>query len=140
MRRYRGAAPLYRAVVHDVGLRAPGRLCVEHHLTQTAGSVRRVSPLGVLACLGGVKLKDLSRAKWSYVTRRVADRCGCHVGRVSADPRSGDLVVARVLELGAHDGLEDNHGRRVRLYPGDLVVGAYGNRYATDFYEGYVAA
>jgi hypothetical protein len=43
-----------------------------------------------------------------------------------------------VASLGAHEYLEDPHGRRMRLYPGDLVVGAYGNRYATDFYEGYL--
>jgi len=47
-------------------------------------------------------------------------------------------VVARVAELGAHEHLEDPHGRRMRLYPGDVLVGAYGNRYATDFYEGYL--
>jgi hypothetical protein len=53
-------------------------------------------------------------------------------------PVQSDLVVARVVALGQHRALEDRHGRRVRLYPGDLVVGAVGNRYATDFYEGYV--
>jgi hypothetical protein len=50
----------------------------------------------------------------------------------------GDLIVAKVDRLGVHRHVEDPHGRRVRLYPGDLVAGAYGNRYATDFYEGYV--
>jgi len=47
-------------------------------------------------------------------------------------------VVARVANLGAHEHLEDPHGRRMRMYPGDVLVGAYGNRYATDFYEGYL--
>jgi hypothetical protein len=43
-----------------------------------------------------------------------------------------------VIRIGAHEFLEDPQGRRARLYPGDVVVGAYGNRYATDFYEGYL--
>ncbi|WP_255918414.1 DUF1611 domain-containing protein [Streptomyces humicola] len=47
-------------------------------------------------------------------------------------------MVATVVKVGAHDHLEDVHGRRVRLYPDDIVVGAYGNRYATDFFEGYL--
>jgi hypothetical protein len=60
------------------------------------------------------------------------------VGPVARDPLSGDLVVSRVVRLGVHDHVEDRVGRRMRLFPGDLVVGAYGNRYATDLYEGYV--
>jgi hypothetical protein len=82
-------------------------------------------------------MRDLSVAKWSYVTRRIADRSGCRLGQI-APPALGDLVVATVSGLGAHEGLEDVHGRRVRLHVGDLIVGAYGNRYASDFYEGYV--
>jgi hypothetical protein len=77
-------------------------------------------------------------AKWSYVTRGVVDRGAVGLGGVDREPRLGDLVVARVVSVGAHDHLENVHGRRVRLYPGDVVVGALGNRYATDFYEGYL--
>jgi hypothetical protein len=62
------------------------------------------------------------------------------IGPHDGPARAGDLVVAKAVHLGAHDHAEDRQGRRVRLYPGDLVVGAYGNRYATDFYEGYVPA
>ena len=55
-------------------------------------------------------------------------------------PRLGDFVVAKVAKLGAHEYLENPLGRRMRMYPGDLVVGAWGNRDATDFYEGYLPA
>jgi hypothetical protein len=61
----------------------------------------------------------------------------CRLGGLSAPPRLGDLVVAQVTRVGAHERLEDTYGRRVRLHKDDLVVGACGNRYATDFYEGY---
>ncbi|GAA4531499.1 DUF1611 domain-containing protein [Amycolatopsis samaneae] len=56
---------------------------------------------------------------------------------LSEPPGLGDLIVAEVTGVEGRDRLEDPSGRRVRLYPGDLVVGACGNRYATDAYEGY---
>lgn len=79
-------------------------------------------------------------AKWSYVTRPLTAslRTDLHTGPPTASPRSGDLVLAQVQNVGVHGHLEDVHGRRVVLYPGDLVVGALGNRYATDFFEGYL--
>ena len=82
-------------------------------------------------------MRDLSQAKFSFVTRAV-DAPGTTLTALPRRPAQGDLVVARVVRVGQHRALEDRHGRRVRLYAGDLVVGAYGNRYATDFYEGYV--
>lgn len=82
-------------------------------------------------------MRDLSGAKFSFVSRGVGSRA-LTVTNLRRQPAQGDLVVARVVSLGQHHALEDQHGRRVRLYVGDLVVGAFGNRYATDFYEGYV--
>jgi hypothetical protein len=79
----------------------------------------------------------LSAAKWSFVTRRVDQTVVSSVAprRVL---RAGDVVAARVLDVATHNHLEDRHGRAARLYPDDTVVGVCGNRYATDFYEGYV--
>jgi hypothetical protein len=82
-------------------------------------------------------MRNLAEAKFSFVTRNV-DMRALTLTSVRRQPSQGDLVVARVASLGQHRALEDRHGRRLRLYVGDLVVGAYGNRYATDFYEGYV--
>jgi hypothetical protein len=84
-------------------------------------------------------MQEFSDAKWSYVTRGVTDRGATRLGGLAREPRLGDLVAARVVRVSAHDSLENIHGRRVRLYPGDVVVGAAGNRYATDYYEGYLA-
>jgi hypothetical protein len=77
-------------------------------------------------------------AKWSYVTRGVVDRGAVGLRSLDREPRLGDLVAATVVDVRAHDHLEDTNGRQVRLYPGDVVVGAFGNRYATDYYEGYL--
>jgi hypothetical protein len=80
------------------------------------------------------------RPKWTYLTRTMpaAAAAATTIGPHDGPARAGDLIAAKVERLGTHDHVEDPHGRRVRLYPGDLVIGAYGNRYATDFYEGYV--
>lgn len=82
----------------------------------------------------------LQPAKWSYITRRIGDRHVCGLGPIAERPETGDLVVAKIARIGNHTHLENTHGRRCRLYPGDLIVGAYGNRYASDYYEGYVGA
>jgi molybdopterin-guanine dinucleotide biosynthesis protein len=76
--------------------------------------------------------------KRTWVTRTISDELDLRMCPPLRPPRSGDVVVARVVAIGAHACAEDRYGRRMRLYPGDLLVGAYGNRYATDFYEGYV--
>ncbi len=76
--------------------------------------------------------------KWTYVTRTLPHGTPMTVGEWRRPPRSGDLVVGRITEIGVHDHAENRNGRRMRLHAGDLVVGALGNRYATDFYEGYV--
>jgi hypothetical protein len=82
--------------------------------------------------------RDVSAAKWTYVTRTVPTGSPVSTAPLASSVRSGDLVVARVERIGAHDHIEDRNGRRVRMFPGDLIVGACGNRYATDFFEGYV--
>jgi len=76
--------------------------------------------------------------KWTYVTRTLPRDIAVAVGEWRRPPWPGDLVVARVAELGMHRHAETRAGRRMRLHAGDRIVGALGNRYATDFYEGYV--
>jgi hypothetical protein len=75
---------------------------------------------------------------WAHSTRRV-DRgearsllCGDLV------PQVGDLVLARVEQLGHHRHLQLADGRRRRLFAGDHVVVAYGHRYACEQFEAEV--
>jgi hypothetical protein len=83
-------------------------------------------------------MQQFSDFKWSYVTRRVLPAEAVELLDLDREPQLGDLVAARVVDVRAHDHLEDTNGRQVRLYRGDTVVGAFGNRYATDYYEGYL--
>lgn len=81
----------------------------------------------------------LANAKWASTTRRV-DRKAIRtlVNDPSIKPASGDLLLARVIELGQHTNLELATGRKASLYPGDEIVLCYGNRYAPDQFEALV--
>jgi hypothetical protein len=58
--------------------------------------------------------------------------------RGSLRPCAGDLVLARVLELGKQTKLELTDGRRAHMFPGDEIVVCYGNRYAPDQFEAQI--
>lgn len=78
----------------------------------------------------------LRRAKYAYSTRFVFE----HEDRASfgvdtdrtAVPETGDVVLARVAEIGHHKRLEGPGSRRQTLFIGDEIVVAYGSRYAAD--------
>ncbi len=53
-------------------------------------------------------------------------------------PKAGDLAVFKVLELGKHTSLQGENGNNLYIFPGDYIMAAFGNRYATDQFEGYV--
>ncbi|MGA8009023.1 MAG: DUF1611 domain-containing protein [Thiomonas sp.] len=80
----------------------------------------------------------LTRAKAAYSIRRVNLEVASSLLCREISPCAGDLVLARVTQLGQHQHLESGDGRRARLWPGDEIVVAYGARYAPDQYEAYV--
>ncbi|MEL4504472.1 hypothetical protein AAEX63_06350 [Luteococcus sp. H138] len=86
----------------------------------------------------------LRRAKMAYTTRFFAEQLehdadGHELVRgPDVTPRAGDLVLAKVLEIGKHARLESPHSRRQVLFPGDEIVVAYGHRYAPDQFEAEV--
>jgi hypothetical protein len=53
-------------------------------------------------------------------------------------PRSGDVVMAKVIRLGHHRKLEHPDGRRAALHVGDEILIAYADRYAPDQFEAHV--
>lgn len=87
-----------------------------------------------------VKLnKDqLNTAKVSFACRRVNLQQAASLLREPYVPAVGDVVLASIEELGHHRRVELVDGRRAFIAPGDLVVLAYGNRYAPDQFEGLV--
>lgn len=55
-------------------------------------------------------------------------------------PRVGDVAVVEVETVRNHTAIHTADHKRLRLYPGDKLVGVFGNRYATDAYEAEVRA
>ncbi|NYI98377.1 hypothetical protein HNR12_004654 [Streptomonospora nanhaiensis] len=93
------------------------------------------------SAVSGVELHRLSDArraalKVSYTVRALdRDRPERVLSGPGVRPRHGDIVLARVVEIGKHTRLESAVGRRAHLYPGDEVLVAYGARYAPDQFE-----
>jgi len=85
-----------------------------------------------------MQLIDNPNIKHSFTTRAVPLEEMARVTPMYAQPRIGDLVLAEVLALGRHNRMEVRTGVTMYLFPGDHIVGAFGNRYATDQYEGYL--
>jgi len=82
-----------------------------------------------------------SNVKHGFASRAVPlDQVSGVVPVSGESPRAGDLMLAEVLAVGKNKTVEDRDGRTMYLFPGDRVVGVFGNRYATDQYEGYVPA
>lgn len=80
----------------------------------------------------------IARAKRGFTTRRVHLADSVTLINPDHPPRAGDLVLARVDQLGQHVWLEAPSGRRQTLFVGDEVLIAYGNRYAPDYFEAVV--
>lgn len=78
------------------------------------------------------------RIKWSYVTHRLPEDAVATWEKRADNPRIGDVALHRVLTLGKHTRMDNREGRTQHFFPGDLVAVAFGNRYATDQYDGFV--
>ncbi len=77
-------------------------------------------------------------AKAAFSTRRLKSDEAVSLIWDELRPKTGDVVLARVDELGKQKRLELANGRRAFLYPGDEILVAYGNRYAPDQYEAVI--
>ncbi|MER8980560.1 hypothetical protein [Mesorhizobium sp. M0510] len=77
----------------------------------------------------------MKKAKRAFATRRVAASHMRTLINGSLQPVAGDLVLARVDELGNHSRLELINGRKAIMFPGDEIILCYGNRYAPDQFE-----
>ena len=76
------------------------------------------------------------RIKWTYTTHRVDRSAIKGIAPLSTEPDPGRLVLARVLIIGKHKDVESTDGRKLALFPGDVIAGCLAYRYATDQYEG----
>lgn len=52
--------------------------------------------------------------------------------------QSGDLAIFKVIETGKHESAQMIDGRNRSIFPGDYIMAAFADRYATSQFEGYV--
>lgn len=84
---------------------------------------------------------DASRvfgAKRAFSTRRVLPERMRTLITGKLQPEAGDLVLARVNQIGKQTKLELTDGRRAHMFPGDEIIVSFGNRYAPDQYEAVI--
>jgi hypothetical protein len=53
-------------------------------------------------------------------------------------PKVGDLVYGEIIRIGQHSSLENVSGRIHKIHDGTKAVFIFGNRYAPDYFEGFV--
>ncbi|TIP99477.1 MAG: hypothetical protein E5X60_08835 [Mesorhizobium sp.] len=82
----------------------------------------------------------ITKAKRAFTTRRIPTERMRMLLSPPAEPKAGDLVLARIETLGHHKSVELPSGRKAALAATDEVVLAYGNRYAPDQFEAMVPA
>jgi hypothetical protein len=81
---------------------------------------------------------DIRHFKYGFATHAVPFNAMAGLAPSTKSPRAGDLVAAEVLSIGKHNLIEDRTGISHHIFPGDRIISTFGNRYATDQYEGYV--
>ncbi len=76
--------------------------------------------------------------RWSWACRKLKIGEGYQLARDNAFPRAGDVVVTKIIHVGHHTRLTLSNNSRIPFYAEDHIVGVFGNRYATDAFEGEV--
>jgi len=75
-----------------------------------------------------------------YALRRIPKSKFATVLSEMAHPQPGDIALARLEKIGKNTRLELAEGRAATLHEGDLLAVVFGNRYATEQFEGYAQA
>ncbi|MEO5893746.1 MAG: hypothetical protein ABIQ31_26055 [Ferruginibacter sp.] len=53
-------------------------------------------------------------------------------------PKVGDVAIFEIVKTGKHKSIQGEGYRNVTILPGDYIMAAFGTRYATEQFEGYV--
>ena len=108
-----------------------------HETARIVGSLmdRNIVDMNGKAMSLSGELKSMLRLP--YALRRVPEaRMSCLLPYLRS-PQSGDIVLTRLEKIGKNSRLELASGRTCNLHEGDLLAVTFGNRYATQQFEGY---
>lgn len=78
---------------------------------------------------------ELVDVKQAFSTRRVRTAEAAMLITAQYQPSHGDVVLAEIIRLGQHTGIQLVNGRRATTYVGDRLLLTYGARYAPDQFE-----
>jgi hypothetical protein len=84
--------------------------------------------------------EERTRMRIPYAARNIEGSVFGTILGVPESPGAGDLALARLEKIGKNARLELANGRPCTLHEGDLLTVVFGNRYATNQFEGYAGA
>ena len=78
------------------------------------------------------------KIKKTYLCREIVDFEIDKNIPVGYSPLVGDVGLFKVVRIGKHKNVQSEWRRNMAIIAGDFVMAAFGNRYATNQFEGYV--
>lgn len=79
-----------------------------------------------------------TRIKRTYICSNVNEFCLDTERPAYHIPQVGDVAIFEILRIGKHTRMQDDSKRNITILPGDRIMAAFGTRYATGQFEGYV--
>jgi hypothetical protein len=78
------------------------------------------------------------RIKQSYICRNIETFQINEELSITHTPKVGDVAIFEIISTGKHSSMQGAEKRNITIYPGDYIMAAFGTRYATEQFEGYV--
>lgn len=78
------------------------------------------------------------RIKKTYICKDINDYIIDDSVSQNYQPEAGDVGVFEIIKIGKHKAIQSEIRRDTVIVPGDYIMAAFGNRYATEQFEGYV--
>lgn len=79
-----------------------------------------------------------TRIKRTYICKDVNAHLIDETIPAGYKPEAGDVAVFEVIRIGKHKNVQGDSKRNITIVPGDRIMAAFGTRYATEQFEGYM--
>ena len=79
-----------------------------------------------------------TRIKKTYICNEINDYKIDYSTSTEYHPKVGDVGIFEIVKIGKHKVIQSETKRNAAIIPGDYIMAAFGNRYATAQFEGYV--